>query len=76
MGDAPPGRLLGDGWEPHVDEVDGELQYSIPVASGIADRVLSAEPDAVERFIDEVDAAHNIRLRVYIDHDLQRQREG
>jgi len=120
-------HLLGDGWEPHVDEVDGELQYSIPVASGfvemsftftissaqlsvllddayrrsvlhhalhtllqrtmirdgdpamtqerfqsIVDRVLASPPDEVERFVDEVDAAHNIRLRVYVDRDLER----
>lgn len=25
---------LGKGWEPHVDEVDGKLIYSIPVDSG------------------------------------------
>lgn len=30
----PPGRLLGTGWEPHVDEIDGRLVYSIPVVSG------------------------------------------
>ncbi|MFN4097211.1 MAG: hypothetical protein ACK4GG_10620 [Sphingomonas sp.] len=33
----PPGRLLGTGWEPHVDEIDGRLVYSIPVASGHMD---------------------------------------
>lgn len=27
-------RRLGDGYEPHVDEVDGELIYSAPVDSG------------------------------------------
>ncbi|WP_337848111.1 hypothetical protein [Sphingomonas sp.] len=33
----PPGRLLGTGWEPHIDEIDGRLVYSIPVASGHMD---------------------------------------
>ena len=127
MGEGVEVHLLGDGWEPHVDEVDGELQYSIPVASGfvemsftftissaqlavllddpyrravlhhalhtllqrtmirggdpamtqerfqsIVDRVLASPPDEVERFVDEVDAAHNIRLRVYVSRDLER----
>lgn len=37
MSDAPmtPGvRRLGDGYEPHVDEIAGELIYSAPVDSG------------------------------------------
>ena len=120
-------RLLGDGWEPHIDDVGGELRYSIPVASGVVDHaftftldrtlfpplrthpwrrlvlqhalhtllqattvrggdsamtqerftevarcVLTASTADVERFIDEVDRAHNIRLRGYIDRDLAR----
>ena len=123
----PPSRRIGDGWEPHVDEVGDELTYSIPVASGIvdgsfsfsitgddlavllaepyrrlvlqhslhtllqrtmmrggdpsmtqqgfrevADLVLAAPVDEVERFIDRVDAANNIALRVFVDRDLER----
>lgn len=30
----PPGRLLGEGYEPHVDAMDGRLSYSLPVDAG------------------------------------------
>ena len=30
-----PVRLLGDGWEPHVDDIAGRLVYSLPVQSGV-----------------------------------------
>lgn len=127
MDDEPEVRLLGEGWEPHVDEIDGALRYSIPVSFGIVDtgftftitraqltvliddvyrravlyhalhtllqatmvrggdppmtqerfhdivdRVLTSSPAEVEAFIDEVDVAHNIRLRVYVTRDLGR----
>lgn len=32
----PPVRRMGDGWEPHVDEVAGRLIYGFPVESGFA----------------------------------------
>ncbi|KQM88803.1 hypothetical protein ASE67_03560 [Sphingomonas sp. Leaf23] len=32
----PPARLLGDGWEPHVEAVAGRHIYAFPVASGHA----------------------------------------
>lgn len=30
-----PIRLLGDGYEPHVELTDGQLSYSLPVDSGV-----------------------------------------
>lgn len=39
----PPNRRLGDGYEPHVDEVDGKLVYSLPVDSGFASASFSFE---------------------------------
>jgi hypothetical protein len=34
-------RLLGDGYEPHVDAVSGELLYSLPVESGFVSAAFS-----------------------------------
>lgn len=30
-------RLLGEGFQPHVDEVGGKLIYSIPISRGVVD---------------------------------------
>lgn len=42
----PPNRRLGDGYEPHVDEVDGKLVYSLPVDSGFASASFSFSIEA------------------------------
>lgn len=34
MAAMPGKRRMGDGYEPHVDDVDGRLIYSLPVDSG------------------------------------------
>lgn len=39
--DVPTRRLLGDGYEPHVDDVGGCLIYSLPVDSGFVGRSFS-----------------------------------
>lgn len=39
----PPVRRMGDGYEPHVDEVAGRLIYSLPVDSGFVSLSFSYE---------------------------------
>lgn len=49
----PDVRRLGDGYAPHVDEIDGELIYSLPVDSGFisAQFAFSIRPDDLDILI-------------------------
>ena len=123
----PEGRRLGDGWEPHVDEKDGKLTYSLPVDSSfvsidfsfeifqqdldvlLADpfrraaleviahtvlqrsmirgnprvtqeefddlvaRVLHSEPEALERYIDEIDRDYKTTVGFYVEQAMARR---
>jgi hypothetical protein len=68
----PQVRRLGDGYEPHVDELDGKLTYSLPVDSSFVSVGFSFEigwndlnvllTDAYRRAVLEV-VAHTVLQR-------------
>ena len=61
----PTVHKLGDGYEPHVDEVDGQLVYSLPVDSSF-----------VSDYIAAIDRDHHIRTAFYIEQTLARRTAG
>lgn len=68
-------RRLGDGYEPHVDEIDGQLVYSLPVDSGHASRSFSFSISSDDLRVLHSDPLRRAALEV-IAHILLQPRVG
>ncbi|MBB2894382.1 hypothetical protein [Flexivirga oryzae] len=65
-------RRLGDGYEPHVDEEDGELTYSVPVDAGITSASFSFRITQSDLEVLRTDAYRRAALEVIGHAVLQR----
>lgn len=67
-----PQRRMGDGYEPHVDDVDGRLVYSLPVDSGFVSASFSFEVEQVDLVVMLSDPFRRAVLEVVAHSVLQR----